>query len=60
MLITACTNKDMGFGSGVGGFMTALKLMGIISTNNLPEPTLALNEQETKKVAEILKDEGLL
>lgn len=60
MLITTCTEKPMGFGSGVGGFMTALKLMGIISTNYLPEPTISLSESEANKVSEILKNEGLL
>ena len=60
MLITTCTDKPMGFGSGVGGFMTALKLLGIISTNYLPEPTIPLSINEEKKVAEILKTEGLL
>lgn len=60
MLITACTKQDMGFGSGVGGFMTALHQMGIIKTNYLPEPTIPLDDSEAKKVAEILKKEGLL
>lgn len=60
MNITSCTHKPMGFGSGVGGFMTALRLMGIISTNYLPEPTISLSESEAKKVAEILNKEGVL
>lgn len=60
MRITSCTDTPMGFGSGVGGFMTALKLMGVISTNYLPEPTISLSESEAKKVVEILKKEGVL
>lgn len=60
MQITGCSEKSMGFGSGVGGFMTALNLMGLIDTNNLPEPTISLNDSEAEKVKNILKTESLL
>lgn len=60
MLITTCSKTPMGFGSGVGGFMTALHEMGTIKTNNLPEPTIPLNNAEANKVKDILKEEGLL
>lgn len=60
MLITTCSETPMGFGSGVGGFMTALRELGIIKTNNLPEPTISLSDSEAVRVREILSKEGLL
>lgn len=60
MIITKPGEKYMGFGSGVGSFMTALKLMGVIKTNNLPEPTIPLTDIEVQTVEFILKKEGLL
>lgn len=60
MIITKPGEKYMGFGSGVGSFMTALKLMGVIKTNNLPEPTIPLTDIEIQTVEFILKNEGLL
>lgn len=60
MMITACTKTPMGFGSGVGGFVTALREMGVIATNNLPDPTESLDDQETNEVRKHLKIAGLI
>ncbi|GAA5502920.1 putative 2-dehydro-3-deoxy-D-pentonate aldolase YjhH [Deinococcus xinjiangensis] len=46
--------------SGVGGFKTALKLLGIIEHHHMHRPNLPLNDEETVRVAEILRAEGLL
>lgn len=46
--------------SGVGGFKTAMRAMGVIDTNIMAAPRAALNEAEAAKVAAILRDVGLL
>lgn len=46
--------------SGVGGFKTALKLMGLIDEQHMHRPNLPLNTEETRRVEKILVAEGLL
>ena len=45
---------------GLGGFKTALQLMGIIGSNRMAEPMEALNASEAGRIKEILSAEGLL
>lgn len=46
--------------SGVGGFKTAMRALGVIATNEMCRPQRALNAEETAKVEAILRDTGLL
>lgn len=45
--------------SGVGGFKTAMKLMGLIPNHHMNRPNLPLNEEETARVRAVLQAEGL-
>ncbi len=46
--------------SGVGGFKTALRRLGIIETNLMARPQRALNDAEAARVEAILRETGLL
>lgn len=46
--------------SGVGGFKTAMRLLGLIPHHHMHRPNLPLNDQETEQVRAILEAEGLL
>lgn len=46
--------------SGVGGFKTAMQLLGLIPHHHMHRPNLPLNEEEAGRVANILAAEGLL
>ena len=46
--------------SGVGGFKTAMRAMGIISTNLMGRPQRALNAAEASRIDDILRSVGLL
>lgn len=46
--------------SALGGFKTALQLMGVISTNVTGRPMTRLNEAETARIREVLVDVGLI
>ncbi len=46
--------------SGVGGFKTAMKRLGIISTNVMARPQRTLNEDEARAVEAVLKRVGLI
>lgn len=46
--------------AGLGAFKTALQLMGVIASNRMTEPMLALDEAETSRVREVISAEGLL
>lgn len=49
-----------GGASGVGGFKTAMRSLGIISTNVMPRPRQALNDAEAARIDAILRSTGLL
>jgi 4-hydroxy-tetrahydrodipicolinate synthase len=49
-----------GNAAGLGAFKTALQLMGIIKTNTMSAPMLALDEDETSAIKVILERNGLL
>ena len=46
--------------SGVGGFKTAMRAVGIIATNTMARPQRSLNAEEAGRVEEILRGVGLL
>ncbi|MCF2585739.1 dihydrodipicolinate synthase family protein [Brevibacterium sp. UCMA 11752] len=46
--------------AGLGAFKTALQLMGVIGSNRMAEPMLALDAEETNRVREVISAEGLL
>lgn len=46
--------------AGVGAFKTAMRQLGIISTNVMARPQRMLNAEETAKIDAILKSTGLL
>ena len=46
--------------SGVGGFKTAMRRLGIIQTNLMARPQRALNAEETARVEAILASVGLI
>ncbi|MCD4549260.1 MULTISPECIES: dihydrodipicolinate synthase family protein [unclassified Schaalia] len=49
-----------GYGAGVGGFKTALELLGVHETNQMPEPVQRLGEADRETVRQILVRAGLL
>ena len=46
--------------SGVGGFKTAMRAMGIIATNTMARPQRSLNAEEAGRVEAIVRGVGLL
>ncbi|WP_187994386.1 dihydrodipicolinate synthase family protein [Schaalia sp. JY-X159] len=60
MMITQVVEGVAGFGAGVGAFKTALNLMGIFETNNMPEPVTSLTGSNVEAIAEVLAEVGLL
>jgi 4-hydroxy-tetrahydrodipicolinate synthase len=49
-----------GWGAGVGGFKTALMLLGVLETNQVPEPFTPLPAEDVDRVKAILDTAGLL
>ena len=60
MAITQVTVGVQGFGAGVGAFKTALYLMGIFDSNQMPRPVHALKGENVEAIAQVLKENGLL
>ena len=60
MMITQVVEGVAGFGAGVGAFKTALNLMGIFETNNMPEPVTSLTGSNVEAIAKVLAEVGLL
>ncbi|WP_233190578.1 dihydrodipicolinate synthase family protein [Brachybacterium sp. UMB0905] len=50
---------QVGWGAGVGSFKTALQLLGVIGSRQVPQPFEALDEADTAMVAGILEAAGL-
>jgi 4-hydroxy-tetrahydrodipicolinate synthase len=46
--------------AGVGGFKTAMRLLGVIDTNLMARPQRSLNEAETEAVTAVLRSVDLL
>ncbi|MGV1941000.1 dihydrodipicolinate synthase family protein [Agrobacterium sp. 22-211-1] len=59
-IVWVAAGRVSGGASGVGGFKTAMRSLGIIATNVMARPRAPLNDAETSKVEEILRSVGLL
>lgn len=59
MRITSVVQGVQGFGAGVGAFKTALALLGVFDTNQMPEPIAPLRGENVERIAAVLKDCGL-
>lgn len=60
MMITQVTQGVGGYGAGVGAFKTALKELGIFSTNTMPAPVDALEGANVEAIREVLAGLDLL
>lgn len=60
MHITDVTKGVRGFGAGVGAFKTAMMLMGIFETNQMPRPVHSLKGENVEAVRKVLEENGLL
>ncbi|EPD31287.1 dihydrodipicolinate synthase family protein [Gleimia europaea] len=60
MRITSVTRGEFGFAAGVGAFKTALNLMGVFDSAQMPEPVLPLEGENRVAIAQVLKQESLL
>ena len=60
MRSTSVTRGEFGFAAGVGAFKTALNLMGVFDSAQMPEPVLPLEGENRVAIAQVLKQEGLL
>lgn len=49
-----------GFGAGIGAFKTALQLLGVFETNEMPRPVLPLEGENVEWVKTVLIKTGLL
>lgn len=49
-----------GFGAGIGAFKTALQLLGVFETNEMPRPVLPLEGENVEWVKSVLVKTGLL
>lgn len=59
MRIVTVTSGVSGFGAGVGAFKTALALVGVFATNQMPNPVLPLKGENVRRIADVLKENGL-
>ncbi|OTA25970.1 dihydrodipicolinate synthase family protein [Alloscardovia macacae] len=59
MRIVLVPQGVQGYGSGVGAFKTAMALLGVFDTNQMPEPVLPLKGENVERVAEVLREVGL-
>ncbi|MBP3043642.1 dihydrodipicolinate synthase family protein [Arthrobacter jiangjiafuii] len=60
IVYTPTPGRVSGGAGGLGAFKTALMLMGVIDTNVMSAPMVALNEPETAAIATILERNGLI
>ena len=54
------TTGIQGYGGGVGSFKTALWLMGIFSSNQMPRPVSAMDGANVEAIRKVLVDNGLI
>lgn len=59
MTIVEAAQNLAGYGAGVGAFKTALMLLGVIATNEMPIPVRKLAGEEITAIATILERNGL-
>ena len=55
-----CTSGVQGYAGGVGAFKTALWLMGIFESNQMPRPVKPLEGANVEAIRKVLADNGLL
>ncbi|MDU0968542.1 MAG: dihydrodipicolinate synthase family protein [Actinomycetaceae bacterium] len=60
MRIATVTSGVTGFAAGIGSFKTALQLLGVFETNQMPNPVVPLEGDNVEAVAGVLRDCGLL
>lgn len=60
MRIVTVTSGVQGFGAGVGAFKTALELLGVFSSNQMPEPVAALTGTNREAIREVLVKLGMI
>lgn len=60
MRIATVVQGVAGYGAGVGAFKTALMLLGVFDTNQMPEPVEALTGANIDAVRQILINTGVL
>lgn len=59
-IVWVAASRVSGGATGVGGFKTAMRSLGIVSTNVMARPRAPLNDAEAGRVDEILRSVGLL
>lgn len=59
MRIVTAASGVSGFGAGVGAFKTALALLDVFDTNQMPDPVLPLGRDNIAAVAAVLRENGL-
>ena len=59
MRIVTVPQGVAGFGSGVGAFKTAMALLGVFDTNQMPNPVLPLKGENVKRIAAVLEECGM-
>ena len=59
-IVWVAQSRVSGGASGVGGFKTAMRSLGIIDTNVMPRPRQALDAAESARIDAILRSTGLL
>ena len=59
MRIVTVPSGVAGFGAGVGAFKTAMALLGVFDTNQMPDPVCPLKGENVEAVARVLKEVGL-
>lgn len=60
IVLAATPGRVSAGAAGLGGFKTALQLMGVIASNRMSAPLAQLDEDETGVIREIMVAEGLL
>ena len=58
-IVWVAAGRVSGGATGVGGFKTAMRSLGIIDTNAMARPRQPLNDAEAKGVDDILRKVGL-
>ncbi len=58
MRIVTCSNGVFGYGAGVGAFKTALALLGVFATNQMPAPVAPLTGDNVVAIAQLLQEQG--
>ncbi|WJY68228.1 dihydrodipicolinate synthase family protein [Corynebacterium auris] len=60
MLIASQASSVTGFGAGVGSFKVALKLLGVFTSDKMPDPVPQLTDEEVALIRAVLVAAGLL